>query len=361
MSDTTNPHAPSPRPRRRVPIRGRWWSIVLAMVLIAGTLSIPAFAHHRPDHGSGPGPDDGPKAFTAEFSLAGLGAANGDIEIELVVTNQSQDQNLGSAEVFPPEGVSFGGAVEGPDVGRAFIEDGVLKLRDLELPPTESATVTFTVDACSSDEWTIVAKQSNDFKGTGNDIPLDEDGSTLSVDCDVATCDDEECSVTLEGANMQLEFGGTLKQGETSGTLIVELRDHEEIDCGTEHGLDSDVESFFFDVSGLASPVEMTMTVKADDGTFTPRSASDYQLCWLGEAPFIDADGNEVEENPVGDDFEGSYGPALAQGCPAEPEGGYGELDAIQFPCGLAWVNEPDGTRTVRYLLPADDPIGAWK
>lgn len=126
------------------------------------------------------------KAFTLTVTDA-VDAGDADAQIAITVTNTSQHQSLGSADVTVPEPFEVVAAPDDTDPSTT-----VLELRDLGLAAGASLTVGVTVDvqtcvAGTSQPFDAVAKQSNAFNGTGNDFFLDTDGSDLAVAI-VGTC-----------------------------------------------------------------------------------------------------------------------------------------------------------------------------
>ncbi len=116
-------------------------------------------------------------------SVAGsLAVHAGDVDavVDLRVTNTSSQQQLGSMNITLPAPLRV---VAAPD--DAVPGGPVLELRSLALAPGASRTVTVTVavDSCAAGavDLAVVAKQSNDFNGTGNDVAL-APGSDIRID-----------------------------------------------------------------------------------------------------------------------------------------------------------------------------------
>jgi len=118
-------------------------------------------------------------------------------------TNLTASQTLGSADLKAPAGFS----VAGPHV--TVLGRDVVQLRNLGIAPGASfiATVTATVPtsnpcAPANFAWDVMAKQSNDFNGTGNDFgPLVNSSLTTSVTCSgtATQCETVNCQATLPG------------------------------------------------------------------------------------------------------------------------------------------------------------------
>jgi hypothetical protein len=106
-------------------------------------------------------------------------------EYSFTATNQSGSQSLGSIDVTAPPDFTLMSVTQQPQrasdgsfVGTASLSGStLLEIRNLSLPPSDSVTVRFTAEApCTQDganQWGLAAKQSNDFKGTGNDFSPD--------------------------------------------------------------------------------------------------------------------------------------------------------------------------------------------
>jgi len=125
------------------------------------------------------------KTYTVDVdgtAASGVYAGDTDATIDVTFANLSAQQSLGSANVTVPAPLVVA-AVDGvPYAGGAVVE-----LREIGLAPGASRTFVLTVDvqtcvAAAPAEVAVVAKQSNDFQGTGNDFTLVAPGSDTSVD-----------------------------------------------------------------------------------------------------------------------------------------------------------------------------------
>jgi hypothetical protein len=94
-----------------------------------------------------------------------------------------QQQQLGSANLAAPGAFQVVSAsVPGP--ATATVSGSTVQLRGLNLQPGSSVAVTVVADIpCtpSSSSWTVIAKQANDFSGTGNNLSLVASGSSLTT------------------------------------------------------------------------------------------------------------------------------------------------------------------------------------
>jgi hypothetical protein len=102
----------------------------------------------------------------------------GTAHLSLTLTNEgSSNQSLGSANINAPSQLPIvTSSVGQPSQGSlGSVTSSQIQLRSLNLAPGGSATVTFNVTTpCSGSgfKWTVPAKQSNNFQGTGNDFQL---------------------------------------------------------------------------------------------------------------------------------------------------------------------------------------------
>ena len=97
--------------------------------------------------------------------------------ISLLITNTSNQAQLGSANVTVPAGILPTAA--SPTPGTANVAGQVIELRNLDLQPGEVATVSVSAQVeCAANHlsyvWGFTVKQANDFNGTpGNDLAQD--------------------------------------------------------------------------------------------------------------------------------------------------------------------------------------------
>jgi hypothetical protein len=123
------------------------------------------------------------KPYTAFFD-PGPVPGGSSVTIDLVLTNLSSPQAIGSANVTAPNGFTVTAAAIGGagNVDNTF-PTTLLKLRNLAIGPGTSQTISMTVTTpCASGPytWGIRVKQSNDFSGPpGNDFSFQSDGSNL--------------------------------------------------------------------------------------------------------------------------------------------------------------------------------------
>jgi len=137
----------------------------------------------------------------------------------VVVTNEASTQTLGSVQVTAPSGFVITGATG----GAASYTAASVQFLYLGLGPGQRTKVTIDATApCSggTSGWGIVAKQSNQFNGSGNDFVIDPQsslGATVSGNCSLAFLG--EPNVTQVGAHI------TTKVGSTGDPVSVEVLD----------------------------------------------------------------------------------------------------------------------------------------
>jgi hypothetical protein len=149
--------------------RSRWFAVLLgAVALAAGTVATaPAGASNG-------------KQFILKMETP-VGSSG---TVTATITNPSDaQQQLGSANLTPPSGLTVTSATV-RDRGTARVAGGIIELRDLALAPGATAVATLAISSgctAGSAPWAVVAKQANDFNGTGNEIALWRERSTLTT------------------------------------------------------------------------------------------------------------------------------------------------------------------------------------
>jgi hypothetical protein len=106
-----------------------------------------------------------------------------DLAYTVKLTNNTGTQQLGSADVDVPPQLEIVGE---PKIGTTDVlrTGNRLHLRNLAVAPTNSVTVQLGLRMpCtgSIESWKVVAKQSNDFSGTGNTLTLQRDGNVVDT------------------------------------------------------------------------------------------------------------------------------------------------------------------------------------
>jgi hypothetical protein len=115
------------------------------------------------------------KPYSLTLSPGSLPGGKHDQVITATLTNRTTTQQLGSANLTSPFTV----------LGQS---DNVVRLRNLALAPGASSSVDIHVDVpctAGSYQWSVAAKQSNDFNGSGNDLSLSNGPirSTVTAGC----------------------------------------------------------------------------------------------------------------------------------------------------------------------------------
>lgn len=163
----------------------RWTAITLACALVAAAVVV----------GSAAGANEH-KSVRVDIDPEEA-AAGQSVEVTTALTNESGQQQLGSANITAPLGFIVTSAaqptVNGVTQGTAEIHNGVVELRDLSAPPHAVVTVTLTATTpCDAGDylWHVQAKQANNFNGPpGNDFTVHPDSDltlTVTGGCGVA-------------------------------------------------------------------------------------------------------------------------------------------------------------------------------
>jgi hypothetical protein len=116
-------------------------------------------------------PADPKKPYTVVVESPQQAGAT-DSAYTVTLTNKAAHQKLGSANLTVPAEFTIVGV---PSTSRGTVsrEGNLLKLRNLELPNDGSVTVTLGLQMpCAPGDyaWAVQAKQSNEFRGEGNDM-----------------------------------------------------------------------------------------------------------------------------------------------------------------------------------------------
>jgi hypothetical protein len=145
---------------------------MLCMLALAGAgLLLPVASA-----GSAPPPKPGPapgKNFTMVVETDEPRGST-DASYTITLTNKTGTQQVGSANINVPPQLTI---TSEPMIGSIPVNrvGNQLQPRNLTLPPDASVTITVGLRMpCvgTPDTWTVFAKQSNDFSGTGNDLTL---------------------------------------------------------------------------------------------------------------------------------------------------------------------------------------------
>lgn len=182
---------PRLRPRRSLPLAAALG------VLLLGAMAPAAAASNG-------------KEFILAISPTEVSAGAGGVTASATFTNPADArQQLGSANLTPPPGfvVTQARIAGAPNPA---IRNTTVELRNLSLAPGRSVTVTMAISApcgsSASPEWTVQAKQANDFRGTGNDIALWRASPETSIVTDVAG----SCELAWRTAPADARVGQTI-------------------------------------------------------------------------------------------------------------------------------------------------------
>jgi hypothetical protein len=158
------------------------------------------------------------------------GVATGSPAVTGTITNQNSQQQLGSANLTPPQGYTVTGvSVSG---GTAAVVGNVVQLRNLNLAPGQpggsvSVTITLSSVACAAAPWTVEAKQANSFSGPpGNDLGPLVNSNLVTTLCSAPCNAGSSCTTnaSLPGGNAsvlapQSRQSGQLLESANSNTL----------------------------------------------------------------------------------------------------------------------------------------------
>jgi hypothetical protein len=263
------------------------------------------------------------------------------------LTNEAKNQVIGSANLTAPSGFSID-SVGSPSQGQATLAGNTIRLRNLNLKPGLTVTLTFEATAASSPGdyvWTLVVRQSNDFRGTGNSFSPDPANVHLTTTVIggtggviVACSADQPCSGTATDGTTTAEV--EVDPGATAAVLTVTLLPTNAITC-------QDIEGPYVGTSAtvdfeLTPAIDRTKTVKI---TISPdlvgdRFASEFQVCYSSNTTFTDRFENTIPPGSAGllpdCGFEGGPPP----------------------PCVQSRVANEDGSVTVTFVAPESDPKG---
>jgi len=245
-----------------------------------------------------PGGAPDQKTFTADVDGTTAGAApetfagDADASIELTITNTSPTQQLGSANVTVPiTPFTLVSVADIPGAASAVRSGQDIELRDLALPPVTngvatSVKVTMTVDVrtcvptTTPAQFAIKAKQSNDFKGTGNDFALQQPSSLSDLQVSVTG----HCGLAFVNQPTDADRGATITSvafDTSAAPITVEVLDANTNNTGRATSSAASITLNAVNASVPAPIVVGNATAAAKDGlaSFTPTlsvSASAY-------------------------------------------------------------------------------------
>ena len=231
-------------------------------------------------------------AATKPYSVVispGRAVAGATVAFQATFTNRTTSQTLGSANLTAPAGFSvLGASVRGQT---QTVSGNLVQLRNLGIAPGASvvATVNATVasNPCPGDfPWRVVAKQSNDFNGTGNDFePLVDSSLTTSTACDgTATV----CTPTSCSGSANLPGLATLTVSSPGSTGLLTITIGNGLDCaGYDEILANDfIVDFLPDPGTVGKEKRVTIDItKAAMQASTNNGLAQVNVCFGVPAP----------------------------------------------------------------------------
>ncbi len=267
---------------------------------------------------------------------------------------------VGAVNLTAPAGVtvvsaSIGGTAIGnctPKTPKATscLTGSVIELRNLDISPGGSLAVSMSVDTppppgCTKAapcQWSAVAKQCNDFNGSGNDFTLDAGSSQLAViTSSEVTCtsasQSNSCSTTLANGGATGSSAGSVSittdaTGTSAGSFYEAIDYGPHLNAASEcSGVDSMHDEY---ISGAAlqgtNARSFTVTINTTD-----YPGYQAQLCITTSKPFLATVPNTSDPDDNPPDQAG------------EPDGDEWVLQAA------VPVTQPDGTPGYAGLLPS--------
>jgi hypothetical protein len=259
--------------------------------------------------------------------------ANGST-VTATFVNETAHQRLGSADLTAPSGYALTSATASQ--GSATVVGNVVELRNLGLMPGQSVTVTIQLasSTCSTHEWTVQAKQANNFSGPpGNNLTLDTANSNLNTAvCGVPCKKGATCSTDAGNSNGDAQV--TALKADNAGELLesVNASDLAPLTCQNPDG--SNYQSADRNTYGVFATVHRKKVVKitiANPAVSIP--LKQQQVC-----------------------FDAPYKFRTARGAPLLPDGKGGYAGLLP-PCGADSdsVVRPAGTTSVGPCHDRDD------
>jgi hypothetical protein len=254
-----------------MPSRRRLVRIAAAATLGLAVLAAPAGAATKP--------------FTMVVSPASVPAGQ-SATFDATLTNQTDQQQLGSADITVPSDFTGVSVADPAGPATATVTGNVVRLRNASVAPGGSITVSVTATtpcAGGAYTWAVVAKQSNDFNGPpGNDLTLNTQDSSLTTNVTGACAlrfvagrqpADARVGETISsldyqpaGASVQVEVVDGTGHRVTTSTASVTMALGPSIGLGALHGTLTVAAS-----AGVASFANLSIDAP---GTYTLRASS---------------------------------------------------------------------------------------
>ena len=216
-------------------------------------------------------------------------SVGGVADIGIRLRNDTRQQDLGSANITVPPGVSVqAGSLQlvTPPGGTATLAGNVVSLRNLNLAPGGSAFVTFAAvvpcTAAGADyRFAIAVKQSNDFNGTGNDLKLATPAPLLTGVGSCVPCNGgQQCNASTSTTASTASVSGVATSTGDRIRVSLAAPDVPAVDCS---GYQETTETVEFDLTSAAGGSAGGLkTVKLQIKKPT-KAAKLYDLCFRAE------------------------------------------------------------------------------
>jgi hypothetical protein len=215
----------------------------------------------------------------------------GSASFSFAITNEASTQTLGSVQITALAGFVItsapGAASVSPDGSSALFIN-------LNLAPgaTTSTPLTVNVKPSSSGaktyQWGIQAKQSNDFKGTGNDFQLDS-AASVGLTGSISSCSSSTCSGSASSATTSGSVTTSSAPPDDFITTGIESASIVNYDCITYLPVS---DAFSFDVFKSTGAVDSGVLLNGTLRIFKSSviasghtGASSWQICYAVPAP----------------------------------------------------------------------------
>jgi hypothetical protein len=251
------------------------------------------------------------KCFFAMSVSPSSPAAGVNTSFAFTIKNEASPQQLGSVKISAPAGFMITGAT-----GTASVTSSSALFLNLNLASGASTTLTVSATVpCgpSTYTWGIVAKQSNDFNGAGNNFQLDPasagnlsgalTGSCTAQPCPPSTpCAASASSATTSGT---VTTSAPLPSGDSIVTGMESINSSFNYSCPTYTAMAfSDVFGFaIFNASGVPQPITLTVTLRIDKSLVDISGhpgASSWQICYASTTSFNALAGTSQQNVTIG-------------------------------------------------------------
>jgi hypothetical protein len=228
-----------------------------------------------------------PPSITATTTVAST-SAGGVADVGVRLRNDTRQQELGSANITLPPGVSGQpGSVQlvTPAGGSATLAGNVVQVRNLNLAPGGQAFVTFAAvvpcTAVATDHrFSIAVKQSNDFNGTGNDLNAGNPAPALRGIGACVPCRPDSCTAITSTPASTATVSGTPTSPSDRIRVSLAAPDVPAVDC-SGYGETTEVAEFdLTTAAGGTAGGPKTVKLQINNPV---KAASLYELCFKGD------------------------------------------------------------------------------